>query len=127
MDVKAKLAEKIRKNAIDWYANKSPKTDAIRPATEKKEIEPEKIENEIELVEQIEEIISNAEIPSERKVISAASLKSSREELMSGGVPERLPNVIRNLAQKEVIGQKIKNVCDKMTNGGKSYSYLWGL
>ena len=123
-EIQKKLIERYKKGAIDWY---SEKTKAAPETIKKPTYEEEDLSNEIQLIEKIEHIIENSNFESSRKAIFIGSLKSSREELKEGSVPERLPNIVRNLCKKESIGNQIKTACELATNGGKSYAYLWGL
>jgi len=121
-EIQKKLAERYKQDAIEWYKEK--KTGVV---AKKHKYEEEDLTKEIELIEKIEHIIENSSIEESRKAIFIGSLRSSKEELKQGNAPERLPNIIHNLVQKDQIGNRIMAVCQSTFTAGKSYAYLWGL
>jgi hypothetical protein len=122
-DIQRKLIERYKTHAVDWYQKNKP----IEKKNTKQQYEEEDTSKEIELIESIEKIIQDSNIEESRKAVFLGSLRSSKEQLVNGHVPERLPSIVRNLCTKEGIGGKIKQVCMMTKTAGQSYDYLWGI
>jgi len=122
-DIQRKLIERYKTDAVNWYQKNKP----IEKGNSKTQYEEEDTSKEIELIEKIEKIIRDSNLEESRKAIFFGSLKTSKEQLVNGHVPERLPSIVRNLCTKEGIGGQIKQACMMTTTAGKSYDYLWGI
>ena len=122
-DIQRKLIERYKTHAVDWYQKNKP----VEKESTKTQYEEEDTSKEIELIEKIEKIIRDSNLEDGRKSIFLGSLKSSKEHLLNGRIPERLPSIVRNLCTKEGIGGQIKQVCMMTKTAGQSYDYLWGI
>ena len=122
--IKKKLAEKYKKDALDWYSENKKKEVSVETIDVE---EAKALDQEIEMVNELITVINESSLDEERQRIFTGILKAVIAKLEVGSVPENLPSIVSNLYNKEELKVKVGEVTKKYAVDGSTYFYLWGL
>jgi hypothetical protein len=122
-EIKAKVLEKIKRDAIDWH-----RKELSDEGTETRSIdasEGDSAKQELALVRELKKAVVDSSL--DRKSIYLTALASLEQALEMGRTPENLPTVVKSLLKKDEIRAKVLELTKVYKISGKSYYYLWGL
>lgn len=122
--VKNKVLEKWKKKALEWHKSQGGN---VKIPKEAREFVPEErsCEIELEFVRELKKVIIDSDL--DRKSILLNVLANQEKSLEKGITPGKLPEVVKNIARKPRIKEKIVELSKKYGVGGSNLYYLWGL
>jgi len=132
-DTSERVAEKMRKSAMKWHTErhetriepvieKPKKTD--EEATKKK---TDSLEQELALIQELIQIVEESDLEDGRKAVFLGVLRGAEEKLREGEVHPHMPDIVRNLADKPELRNRVIEATKHYSVDNQSFYYLWGL
>lgn len=123
-DIKNKILEKWKQKAMEWHMSRGGSIK-IPERSEGFIPEDKSIEVEMAFIKELKKIIVDSKL--ERKSILLNVLANQERNLEKGVEPGKLPDVVRNIAKKEEISNKVIKLAKEYNIGGVNLCFLWGL
>ncbi|MEM0372703.1 MAG: hypothetical protein QXO69_02580 [archaeon] len=80
---------------------------------------------ELSLISELKSIVSSSNL--ERKTVLLTALEDQEQKIRNGFEATRLPEIVRNLAKKPEVKDRVITATKKYRISGESLHYLWGL
>lgn len=123
-EAKNKVLEKWKKKAMDWHRSRGGE---IKVPEEAREFIPEERSTEVELdfIKELKKVIVASDL--DRKSIFLNVLANQEKSLEKGIIPGKLPEVVKNIARRPGMKEKVVDLSKKYGVGGSNLYYIWGL
>lgn len=122
IDVKQKAIDKLRKSAMQWHESKIDKPVHNEIVIES---DDKNTEQELLLITEIKQAVIDSKL--DRKSVFLTGLAEQEAKIQRNVDATKLPEIIKNLAKKDEVKDKIREITKKYGLNGKTYHYLWGI
>jgi hypothetical protein len=119
-DAKARVLEKMRKDAMEWHKKNVSEESGGMDA-----VEEDSTKQELALVRELKKEI--VEMNLDRASVYLSALATPEHLLERGKTPPTLPSVVKSLLRKDELKDKVLELTKRYKVGGRSFYYLWGL